>query len=283
MDEEFDAKRVVKAVVVGFLVALVVILLFGSFGTVGAGERGVKTRMGAITGEVVQPGLYFKLPLFDSVHIIEVKTQTIAFETSRVEAKEEGARSSLGAASKDLQDVTVAAVVNYRIDPLAAQEIYQQYRDVDTYQRNVLEPIVQDSLKSVAPQYTAEELITKRAEFNAKASELIAARLSEKQALIENVNIVNIGFSDAFTVAIEAKVTAEQQALASKNRLEQAKYEAQQKIETAKGEAEKIRIESQALTEQPQYLEKKAIEQWNGVLPIYWGSGSPVPFINIGN
>lgn len=96
----------------------------------------------------------------------------------------------------------------------------------------------------------------------------------------DDFNIVNFDFSESFNNAIEAKVTAEQEALAAKNKLEQIKYEAMQQIEAAKGKAEAIRIESQALTQQPQYIELKKIEKWNGAFPTFMGGGVQ-PFVDV--
>lgn len=278
MDNEDQMFLMVAKWAVGSVLALVV--LFGSIGTVGAGERGVKTRLGAITGEVVEPGLYFKFPFIEKVNIIEVKTQTISFEKG-IDEKGNAFNKQLSAASKDLQDVGVAVVVNYHIEPSQVKNIYQQYRDVQAYQARVLEPRVSDIVKSVSPQYTAEELITKRSDFNSKVTSLLVEEIQKKDSVSEQVNITNIEFSPSFTQSIEAKVTAQQNAEKAKNDLVRIQYEAQQKVETAKGEAESIKIQSQALTEQPQYIQKLAIEKWNGVLPQYITEGATTPFVNI--
>jgi hypothetical protein len=74
-------------------------------------------------------------------------------------------------------------------------------------------------------------------------------------------------------------VTAEQQALAAKNKLEQIKFEADQKIAEARGKAEAMTIESNALKSNPQILELRALEKWNGTLPQV--TGSAIPFINL--
>ena len=82
-----------------------------------------------------------------------------------------------------------------------------------------------------------------------------------------------------FNDAIEAKVTAEQSALAAKNKLEQIKFEAEQRVAEAKGKAEAITIESNALRSNPQILEMRALEKWNGTLPQV--TGGAVPFISL--
>ncbi len=107
----------------------------------------------------------------------------------------------------------------------------------------------------------------------------LLTRLKERDILVDEFNIVNFEFSKVFNEAIEAKVTAEQQALAAKNKLEQIKFEAEQKVAEAKGKAEAITIESNALRSNPQILELRALEKWNGVLPQV--TGGAIPFINL--
>jgi regulator of protease activity HflC (stomatin/prohibitin superfamily) len=90
---------------------------------------------------------------------------------------------------------------------------------------------------------------------------------------------VNFDFSLSFNEAIEAKVTAEQSALAAKNKLEQIKFEAEQDIASARGRAEALKIESEALKSNPEILELRALEKWDGRLPTV--TGGNVPFVNI--
>src|SRR3990167_10843193 len=97
-------------------VLVVLVILFGSIGTIDAGERGVRTRFGAVKG-VVEQGLYFKLPLIEKMHKMNVQTKTIKYELE----------DPLFSASKDLQDVKIAVVLNYRLDPTKVETIYQQY------------------------------------------------------------------------------------------------------------------------------------------------------------
>ena len=79
------------------------------------------------------------------------------------------------------------------------------------------------------------------------------------------------------------KVTAEQNALAAKNKLEQVRFEAEQRISQAKGEAEAIRIQAQAITQQggKDYVQLKAIEKWSGKLPDVMIPGATIPFLNL--
>lgn len=268
------APRIGKIVATAVSVLVLLIIIFGSFGTVGAGERGVKTRFQAIVG-VIEPGLYFKLPLIEHVTIMDIRTQTVSYE------REE----PLFSASKDLQDVKIATLVNYHIDPAKVATIFQQYGTTESYEANVIRPMVRDTVKAVASEYTAEELVIKRSVFNDRATTVLVSLLAPKDVIVERVNITNFEFSESFTQAIEAKVTAVQNAEAAKNKLEQVKFEAQQTIETAKATAEAQRIQAQSLAAQggEDYVALKAIEKWDGILPIQMIPGSTVPFINLKN
>lgn len=262
--------------IIGHAVLLVVgiIVLFGTVGTIGAGERGVKTRFNAVVG-TIEPGIYLKMPWpIEKVTVMNIQTRTVTYERE----------DPLYSASKDLQDVKIATVLNYRLDPTKVQVIYQQYGTLDDYEARIIRPAVRDTVKAVASQFTAEELVTKRPEFTDEVTVVLNERLQGNNYVsIERVNITNFEFSQSFSAAIEAKVTAVQQAEAEKNRLEKVKFEAQQKIETAKAEAESIRIQAQAITQQggKDYVQLKAIERWDGKLPTQFVPNAAVPFLNL--
>ena len=259
------------------------VLVFMSFGTIGAGERGVKTRMSAVVG-TVEPGLFFKLPFIESVHSMDVKTRTINYDRNGNEG-DSSETSQLFGASKDLQDVKIGVVVTYHVDPSKVVDIFTQYESVSAYESTVIEPIVRQVVKSTSAEFTAEELVTKRAEYSDKVNVLLNTQLAEKSAILQNFSVTNFEFSAEFSRAIEAKVTATQNAEAAKNKLEQVKFEAQQTIEQAKATAEAQRIQAQSLAAQggSDYVQLKALEKWDGHLPVQMIPGSSVPFINLKN
>lgn len=263
-DKTLNTKKIIKHITTAFAL---LVLIFSSFGTIGAGERGVKTRFGAIIS-VVPQGLYFKLPFIERVNIVDVKTRTINYDKNGNEGDARDT-SSLFGASKDLQDVSIGVVINYHINPEKVDNIFAQYRSSANFEANVIEPIVRQVVKSTSAQYTAEELVTKRAEFSDKVNNVLVERFIEKDSVLEQFSVTNFEFSKAFTQAIEAKVTATQNAEAAKNKLEQVKFEAQQTVESAKAQAEAIRIQAQAITQQggAEYVKLKWVEKWDGKQP----------------
>lgn len=255
-----------KIVVFTTLTILAVALLtalIGGWGTIPAGHRGVVLRMGAIKGEIKEEGFYTKLPILESVVKMDVRQQKEQVET-------EGA-------SKDLQTVKAIIALNISLQPSKCNDVYQTIGQ--DYLEKFVAPSMQEGIKAILAQYTAEELISKRELVRAAIASLIADKLSPIGLRTDALNIVDLDFSPAFNQAIESKVTAEQNALAAKNLLAQKEYEAQQAVATAKGKAEAMQIESAALAKNPQVLQLRALEKWDGVLPKV--SGGAVPFINV--
>ena len=251
-----------RFLIIGFLV--LIILIANPFGTIGAGERGILLRFSAVTGRIYGEGLYFRWPLIERVITIDTKIQKEQAEAS--------------AASKDLQTVHSDVAVNFHIDPSKSATIYQEV-GID-YKQRLIDPTLQEAVKAITANFTAEELITKREIVKDQIKTLLHDKLEPRGILVDDFNIVDFGFSASFNSAIEAKVTAEQQALAAKNKLEQIKFEAEQNVAEAQGKAEAMKVESEALRANPQILELRALEKWNGVLPQVTGSGG-IPFINI--
>lgn len=257
-----------KWIVVGVLVVVLLILLaiLNPFVVVSAGERGIVLTWGAVSDKVLEEGIHWRTPIVQSVKVIDVKVQ-----------KEQVAAS---AASKDLQSVVSEIALNYHLAPESVNKLWQNVGS--DYKERVIDPAIQEAIKSATAQFTAEELITKRQEARELTKVALAERLAKEYIIVDDLSIVNFSFSASFNDAIEAKVTAEQNALASKNKLEQVKFEAEQRVTTAKAEAEAIRIQAQAITQQggAEYVNLKAVEKWNGILPVYMLGGS-MPLVNL--
>ncbi len=251
----------------GILLLVAITVVFGSFGTIGAGNVGIETRMGAVVA-TKQPGLYFKLPLIESVVGMDVQTQ-----------KEEV--KAVEAASQDLQTVTSDVAINYHLEGDKAAAIYQNIGI--NYAARVIDPAIQESVKANTAKYTAEQLITQREAVRQGIFDLLTQKMAQFGILVDAINITNFTFSGDFTHAIEQKVTAVQNAEAAKNKLAQVQYEADQAVATAKGQAEAIRIQAQAINSQggADYVMLQAIKQWDGHMPQYKIPGAATPILDL--
>lgn len=251
-----------RLIVAGIVFLFLLVLLFSSFQVIGAGERGVVfSKLSGVKNVQLGEGLHFKIPFVEEIISIDVKVQK-----SQTDAR---------AASKDLQNVSSTIAVNFHIDPAAAQKVYQEIGL--SFKERVIDPAVQEGVKSVTAHFTAEELITRRAEVKDAIKANLSERLMKFNIIVDEFSIVNFDFSHEFNVAIEAKQTAEQSALKAKRDLDRIKIEAEQRVTQARAEADGQRLQRETLT--PILLQLRAIEKWDGKLPQV--SGGATPFIDI--
>lgn len=253
-------------ILTGILVVFIFLLLITSVFTVDSGERTVVLRFGDVN-RIADEGLHWKIPFVESKKTFSVRTQKM--------------ERSASSASKDLQIVTTQIALNYNIDPKVVDRLYTTVGK--SYESQIIDPAIQDAVKAATAQFNAEALITKRAEVKEVMENDLRERMQKAGLIVTAMNIVDFTFSEEFDQAIEAKVTAEQNALKAQNDLAKVEFEAQQKIEQAKAEAEAIRIQAQAITQQggKDFVQLRAIEKWDGKLPTQFVPNSAVPFLNI--
>jgi regulator of protease activity HflC (stomatin/prohibitin superfamily) len=281
--KHFEIKLAITAVL-GFLL---LVTIYSATNIVEGGTRGVVTKLGTISEEPLGEGLHFTTPFITNVNIINIRVQ----------------KSDVGATAgtKDLQKVAVKVVVNYSLDPARVVEIYRKVGGEEEVVRNIISPANQETIKASTAKLNAEELLTKRDDLKADIFEDLKARLSKEGIIIHDASIADIDFSEEFDKAIEQKQIAQQAAQQAKYLAEKATNEAAAVIEQAKGaalaEMEKAKGQAAAILERAkadaeaqellkkslskEILELRALEKWNGVLPVYSTSGSSVPFIQL--
>lgn len=250
----------IGAVVFGIIVAV----LIESWQTVPVGQRGVLLTMGKADPTPLNPGLHIVTPFFQTIETMNVQTQISS--------------TTANAASSDLQDVSTQIAINWHIAPQDTVTIYSNLGQ--DYADKVIAPAVQETVKQVAAHYTASQLITQRPLAKNEITSLITTRLGVYGIQVEAVSITDFKFSDSFTQAIEAKVTAAQNADRAFNQVLTAKYEAEQAVQQANGTATSIRIIQTQLQKSPEYIHYLLATKWNGVLPNVVGSGG-IPLLNI--
>ena len=228
-------KKITKFVVLGIVALLVVILAADSFTTVPVGSTGILLTFGKVEdGKALSEGLHLKLPLVQRIVSMDNRVKKLELNTE--------------AFSKDIQTVSATLAVNYR---LQAEKSFAIYKTHGTqYEQNIIVPATHEVLKSVCAQYTAEELISKRAESSDMMRDELDAKLSGMGITVTDFNIIDFDFSDEFINAVEAKQVAEQvkkkAATENETAIAQAEREKQVSIKQSEAEAERVRIEAEA-------------------------------------
>lgn len=250
--------------VIGFIVALV--LLSSSVYTVNEGHRGVITHFNELHS-IANPGLGMKLPFAQKLTEVDIRTLSSG--------------EKVVAGTNDLQKVSTTVDVNYHLNAQAIGEIYSKVglANIDT----VVSKRILEATTTVTAQYRAEDLLKQREIVKNQIVVQLNKKLEPYHIIIEDVQITEFKFSDAYAKSIELKQIAEQAALTAVNNTRRVTEEAKQAVEEAKGKAEAIRIQAEAIKQNggKEYLELQAINAWDGKLPNTILGGQATPFINL--
>lgn len=260
-----------KGILTGICIILVIglIIFFGSTTIVPTGHIGVVTLYSKVQDRYLDAGFHFITPFVEDVHDIDIRTQKYS--------------NTVEGSAKDLQIVNITLSINYQIRPDKASQLYAEVGE--NYTDIILNPALQSGLKASMAKFTAEEMVTKRSEVATSITEELNTRL-EEYFIISAVNIENIGFTDEYNKAIEAKTTNQQKAEAEKAQLEIIKVQNEQKINTAEAEAKVRELQSKSVTEQSlEQLrlenQKAMIEKWDGKTPVTMLGNNPFTMLNL--
>lgn len=250
------SKETKLKIIMGVIVLLVLIIIFNSITMVETGFVGVRTRFGAVTNTTIQEGLNIKIPFVEKIVKIDCRTQK-ATHTSE-------------ASTKDLQTVNATVAVNYNVVKETANKLYQTV-GID-YAKVIVEPAILESIKSTMAQYTAEELITKRAEVSTKIQETLINKIKENGFAITSFNITDLQFSEAYNKAIEEKAVAQQNVEKTKAELEKQQIENEKEISIAQKDAKVMELRNQQITDKTLALKQLEIKEaminkWSGNFP----------------
>lgn len=244
------------------LVGLSCLLLIipGCITTIATGEVGIKTTWGKITNTNMKEGIQFKYPWQD---VVKMNVKVQKYENTK----------TMETSTKDMQVVkSVIVSVNYQLDDNKVTEIYRKVgADYDII---VLEPAIQESIKSTISQYNAEELVTKRGEVSDKILETISNKVEGYGLKVIAVSLKDFDFSDEYNQSIERKTIAEQNALTAEQELKTSEANAKKKIIEAQAEADANNIKNSTITDE--ILTQEFIEKWDGKLPTVMGETSNI-------
>ena len=228
----FPIKKVVGIVVV---VAVVFLLLTGSFYNVSEQENAVVTMFGKVV-RTDTAGLYFKIPLIQQVKKVDITTHgtgvgyTISTEGQNIADPGNGIMIT-----SDLNLLDIDFYLEYRVsDPVA-------YLYNSNNPEEILKNVALSSVRSVVADYTVDEaMTTAKGQIQADVKEDMLRELTEHEIGLTVVNITvqdSEPPTDAIKQAFKAVETAKQGADTAKNNA--LAYQNEQ-IPSAEANADKI-------------------------------------------
>lgn len=252
----------------GILFAGVFLALAMSFTTVDAGSVGVVRKFGNPVRQL-DPGAHLVIPFAETVYPVAVQTRIV--------------KPSEDAGSHDLQIVHFEVTFAYRVDPRFATSVLVDLND--DAETRVINPAILEAIKATVAHFDAQDLITQRPAVRDGIENAVKERIAPYHIIAENTSITGLSFSKDYESAIEAKVTAQQNAEKAKNDLVRIKTEADQRVATAEGEAQALKAQKEQIT--PELLQLRTIEmlreKWDGSMPnvVISGNGGAVPMLDV--
>lgn len=214
----------IGSITAGFIAAVVCVVV-ASCTSIPTGYTGIVTTFGRVENTTLDAGIHMIAP-WQNVIKMDNRVQKETIEMSCF--------------SSDIQEVEVVYTINYQIDKENAMNIYRTIGK--SYYDTAILPNVSETVKTVVARYTAENLISSRAELALAIEDLLADALAKYNIQIASTAIEDMDFSDAFTSAVEAKQVAAQNKL-------QAEIEQEQKTMEQTATAERSVIEAEAAAE----------------------------------
>ncbi len=182
------------SVLIGLAGLLALAVLSMPYYIVNPGETALHLRLGEVIKSNTESGFYFKIPVVNNIVFINNRICKSEIETS--------------ALSKDLQSVQIGIAINYKID-----DALLLYKTIGTdFDKVIINPFTQESMKSVVAQFTAEDLIQFRHRAKEKVFTELKERLKPQYITLIDFNIIHSEFSVDFIKAVEEKQIAEQSA-----------------------------------------------------------------------
>lgn len=279
------------------IIIVAVIVLTSVSGVVQPGNVGVVITAGSVADGVKGEGFYLKIPFIQTVRQMEVRTQKMEWASNE---------APITAASKDLQDVYVHAVVTFHPMPNQCAVIFKTI-GLD-YAEKIVRPRAINAIKTHTAKYNVAETLQNRERITQDVNDDLRKQLEAYNIVLENVSLVNIDFRPEYKQAIEQKQIAEKMVETQRYTLEKQALEAQQQVKMAEADKESKILAAEA-QKQVKILEgqgveefnklvsasitkelieykalqnqEKAIEKWNGQYPTVVAGGESIPMIQL--
>lgn len=243
--------------VIAFIVlALLVLLGVTSCGTIETGNVGVRTTLGKVSADEVEPGIYLGVPGISRVDVFSAKE--IGIDLNDLTPK---ARDNLS-----LRDLDVT--VYYRVAAGSVAELYMKY--AGQHQRDegsrvllpayaMLQRLTRNSIYEQASRIDSLVMHTQRDELAAAVKKSLQGELDANDKgvfFVTRVVIRSLTTDPAIEKAIQESVAAQKQLETVKQRIAIAEAEAQVEVKRAEGVARANQIINQSLTRE--YLQHES-------------------------
>lgn len=257
-----ETKKMVRYVAIGAVALIAIIIFFNSWVNVKPGEQGFVYRPyntpSIVEDDVYMEGTYFILP-WNEMITYEVVNKSKQYNQQVMDING--------------TDVMLDVAVNYNIQAQDVARIHKKHRENFT---TFIDDKARGAIKDVIGRYTYEQVYSsKREALEGEIEAILEDDFDGNYLNLNYVEIADVNLPENIANQIEEKETQKQRNLTAKEKQKEQEYLANAKIEKARGDsalivsakfkAEAIRLEAEQIARNPQYIELKKWEKWDGV------------------
>ncbi len=241
----------VKFSVAGVIAFIALLGIFKTIVVIDAGEIGAVVLFGQVQEKALTSGIHSINPL-----------ARVEIYPSRLREFSATGSQGIEAIAKDGLKVNIEISIFYSVAVEKVSEVYKTVaKNIDDLENNIFIPIVRTGVRDVAATFSTEDIYsTKREQVGQKIKELFTTNLNPKGINVDSVLIRRIVLPQQVNDAIQAKLSADQEAKAMEFKKLKAAKVNEITIMNAKAQARSQEIINKTLT--TNFLQHKAIEAY---------------------
>ena len=262
--------KFIKVLLFTFIVMISMMFTSCGYERIDAGYEGIKVNLygddKGVDDITLVTGAVWYNPITTAVYEYPTFVQTVDYAPFSINAK-------------DGSSFTVDPTISLKIVDGKSAEVFKKYRkeDITEVINTTLYNYVRNAFRIQLNNYTTDELVSKREEFERAIEERLSTELLAENFKLEQMTS-GLQYPQTLVNAIDAKNAAVQEAQKAQNEVLKIKAEAEKKIAAANGEAKALKIKGDAEAEynrkiaaslSPLIVQQMMLDKWDGKLPVY--------------
>lgn len=262
--------KFIKVLLFTFIVMISMMFTSCGYERIDAGYEGIKVNLygddKGVDDITLVTGAVWYNPITTAVYEYPTFVQTVDYAPFSINAK-------------DGSSFTVDPTISLKIVDGKSAEVFKKYRkeDITEVINTTLYNYVRNAFRIQLNNYTTDELVSKREEFERAIEERLSKELLAENFKLEQMTS-GLQYPQTLVNAIDAKNAAVQEAQKAQNEVLKIKAEAEKKIAAANGEAQALKIKGDAEAEynrkiaaslSPLIVQQMMLDKWDGKLPVY--------------
>ena len=262
--------KFIKGLLFTFMVMISMMFTSCGYERIDAGYEGIKVNLygddKGVDDITLVTGAVWYNPITTAVYEYPTFVQTVDYAPFSINAK-------------DGSSFTVDPTISLKIVDGKSAEVFKKYRkeDITEVINTTLYNYVRNAFRIQLNNYTTDELVSKREEFEKAIEERLSTELLAENFKLEQMTS-GLQYPQTLVNAIDAKNAAVQEAQKAQNEVLKIKAEAEKKIAAANGEAKALKIKGDAEAEYNRKIaaslstlivQQMMLDKWDGKLPVY--------------